>query len=76
MQDPVCGMNVSEAEAQHHINQNGQRYYFCSAHCEESFSAQPERYMKRRRKGFFARFLERLAKENKQTFGNNKPSCH
>lgn len=76
VKDLVCGMDVSETTSTHHIEHDGQTYYFCSEHCKKDFFKQPETYLNPRKKGIIARFLERLAKENKQTFGNNKPSCH
>lgn len=74
--DPVWTVDVSEPGAKHQITRNDKTYYFCSEHCQETFSSQPETDMTPRRKGIFTRFLERLAKENKQTFGNKKPNCH
>jgi len=74
--DLVCGMDVSETETTQRIKQNGVTYYFCSEQCKENFSDNPERYLHPRKKGVFTRFLERLAKENNQAFGNKKPSCH
>ena len=74
--DLVCGMDVSETEPKHQLNHNGETYYFCSARCKRVFANQPGIYLKPLKKGIFTRFLERLAKENKQTFGNTKPSCH
>ncbi|MDE2464091.1 MAG: YHS domain-containing protein, partial [Alphaproteobacteria bacterium] len=43
--DPVCGMQVEPARARHHITHDGQRYYFCSAHCQEKFSADPAKWL-------------------------------
>ena len=74
--DLVCGMDISETETKHHVKHNGETYYFCSARCKHAFVNQPGIYMAPRKKGMFNRFFERLAKENRQTFGNTKPSCH
>ncbi|MEP7763909.1 heavy metal translocating P-type ATPase [Sanguibacter sp. 25GB23B1] len=38
--DPVCGMTVDPATAEH----EGITYYFCSKHCAASFTADPARY--------------------------------
>lgn len=76
VKDLVCGMDVSETETKHHIEYDGQTYYFCSEHCKEDFFSKPGTYLNPKKKGIIAKFLERLAKENKQTFGNDKPSCH
>jgi Cu+-exporting ATPase len=43
--DPVCGMVVEPATAQHHSRHRGQTYYFCSSRCREKFEAEPERYL-------------------------------
>ncbi len=41
--DPVCGMNVDPKSAVRH--EHGRKtYYFCSAHCEQKFSAGPQKY--------------------------------
>ena len=42
--DPVCGMAVTP-EAEHHLEQAGKPYYFCSAKCQAKFSAEPEKYL-------------------------------
>jgi Cu+-exporting ATPase len=43
--DPVCGMSVDPATAQHHTEHQGLTYYFCSAGCKTRFEATPERYL-------------------------------
>jgi YHS domain-containing protein len=43
-QDPVCGMTVDEKFAKFQIGYAGKIYYFCSARCMESFTANPTRY--------------------------------
>ncbi len=42
--DPVCGMNVDPKSAVRHEH-GGTTYYFCSAHCEQKFRAEPQRYI-------------------------------
>ena len=42
--DPVCGMDVDE-KSQHHLELAGEQYYFCSQHCVEKFSADPDKYL-------------------------------
>ena len=44
LQDPVCGMNVSDA-SEHHAQFEGQDYYFCSDHCKQKFSQDPNTYL-------------------------------
>jgi len=42
--DPVCGMTVDPREALSHIHA-GASYYFCSQHCHDRFSADPEEFL-------------------------------
>jgi Cu+-exporting ATPase len=43
--DPVCGMDVTPAEAAGSHTHAGRTYFFCSAHCLERFRADPGRYL-------------------------------
>jgi uncharacterized membrane protein YraQ (UPF0718 family)/YHS domain-containing protein len=43
-QDPVCGMQVERQQAAATAEHDGQRYYFCSEHCRDGFTAEPQRY--------------------------------
>ncbi|MBC7636424.1 MAG: HAD-IC family P-type ATPase, partial [Acetobacteraceae bacterium] len=43
--DPVCGMRVSPATAQHSFTHGGQIYHFCSAKCQGKFAADPAAYL-------------------------------
>jgi len=43
--DPVCGMTVS-IDSQYHQQHDDIDYYFCSAHCQSKFSADPSQYIK------------------------------
>lgn len=43
--DPVCGMHVDVASAQHTAEHNGKTYYFCSRGCMLDFNDDPERYL-------------------------------
>jgi len=45
VKDPVCGMTVDPARAQHHADHAGRSYHFCSAGCRTKFVAAPERYL-------------------------------
>jgi Cu+-exporting ATPase len=42
--DPVCGMTISPATAAASREVGGTTYYFCSAHCANTFDADPDRY--------------------------------
>jgi len=43
--DPVCGMTVDVATAEHRSTVDGHTYYFCSAGCKKSFDQQPSKYL-------------------------------
>jgi P-type Cu+ transporter len=43
--DPVCGMTVAAAAAEHHARHGGADFYFCSAGCLAKFRANPARYL-------------------------------
>ncbi len=45
MRDPVCGMQVMPEAAHVSTTHAGEEYYFCSARCEEKFTAAPEDYL-------------------------------
>lgn len=49
--DPVCGMSVSPATAAQSREVAGVTYYFCSAHCANTFDADPDRYATSARDG-------------------------
>ncbi|MDP2005963.1 MAG: heavy metal translocating P-type ATPase [Rubrivivax sp.] len=44
LQDPVCGMPVTEASA-HKAEHAGRRYWFCSAGCRTKFVTNPQKYL-------------------------------
>ncbi|HET6521332.1 MAG TPA: heavy metal translocating P-type ATPase [Geminicoccaceae bacterium] len=43
--DPVCGMTVDPATAEHRREHAGETYHFCSAGCARKFEADPDRYL-------------------------------
>lgn len=45
VKDPVCGMTVDPATAQHRAHLRGETYYFCSEGCQKKFMADPDRYL-------------------------------
>ncbi|HZK72762.1 MAG TPA: permease [Clostridia bacterium] len=45
--DPVCGMSVEVANAEHHSVHDGQTYYFCSGGCKGRFDRDPDQYLGR-----------------------------
>lgn len=42
--DPVCGMQIEEADAAGTSEHQGERYHFCSTSCKQKFDESPERY--------------------------------
>jgi xanthine dehydrogenase accessory factor len=38
--DPVCGMEVAVSDASIQLERDGERYYFCSEGCRDSFAAE------------------------------------
>ena len=45
VRDPVCGMSVDPATAEHRFDHQGETYYFCSAGCRTKFAADPSGYL-------------------------------
>src|SRR5262249_48217655 len=45
--DPVCGMNVKTADAEHTHQYAGKTYYFCCSHCADKFKSNPQEYLNR-----------------------------
>ncbi len=45
IKDPVCGMSVDPASAQHRFDYKGATYYFCSAGCRTRFASAPGKYL-------------------------------
>jgi len=43
--DPVCGMTVDPATAQHRADYKGETYYFCAPGCRTKFVGNPEKYL-------------------------------
>ncbi len=43
--DPVCGMNVEEAEAAARRDYQGQTIFFCAVGCAETFDREPSKYV-------------------------------
>jgi Cu+-exporting ATPase len=43
--DPVCGMNVDPATAQHKSEYQGKTYSFCAPGCRRAFESDPQKYL-------------------------------
>ena len=46
--DPVCGMEIDSSRATVKKSVDGETYYFCSAHCRESFLMAPGAFLRAR----------------------------
>lgn len=46
--DPVCGMKLDEKQAVAKTEYQGDTYYFCSTHCQKTFSTAPQKYAAKR----------------------------
>ena len=76
--DPVCGMTVDPESTKLFSTHRGYKYYFCAQGCLKSFEADPEKYLNpkpAKKKGWFGRYLDRMAKINEKEFGSQGPSC-
>lgn len=74
--DPVCGMKLKEEETEHKFHLANKTVYFCSSKCKEKYAQISGIKTPAKKKGVFARFLEKLAKKNEQTYGGTPPKCH
>ncbi|WP_293812981.1 heavy metal translocating P-type ATPase [uncultured Bosea sp.] len=45
VKDPVCGMTIDPATAEHQAAHAGKTYFFCSAGCQNQFEADPAAYV-------------------------------
>jgi YHS domain-containing protein len=72
MIDPVCGMEVDPSTAATETCHEGMKVYFCAEGCRDAFLANPERYAKPKRKGFWQRYLARMEKAT----GGKPMKCH
>jgi len=76
--DPVCGMEVSPGKTNLVSFHGRHSYWFCAEACRRDFEADPDKYLKpkpAKKKGWFARYLERMAKTNEKEFGSTGPKC-
>ena len=77
--DPVCRMEVIPGLTRLATMYQGRGYWFCSEDCLSNFEMNPKKYLdakRAKRKGWFGRYLERMAKINKQEFGTAGHKCH
>lgn len=77
--DPVCSMGVDPGRTRLVAIYQGHSYWFCSEDCRKAFEMNPQKYLESRppkRKGWFGRCLDRMAKTNEEQFGSSGPKCH
>ncbi len=48
--DPVCKMEIEKDDASAETQYKGNKYYFCSEDCKESFEKTPEKYAEKGKK--------------------------
>ena len=77
--DPVCGMDVEHGRSKLVSVHKGHSYWFCAEACRSAFEADPKKYLEpkpAKKKGWFGRCLDRIAKTNEKEFGCAGPRCH
>lgn len=77
--DPVCGMKVETGKTNLVSVYKGRSYRFCAENCLRAFESNPDKYLERKpgkKKGWFGRYLERMAKINKEQLGCTGIKCH
>lgn len=77
--DPVCGMSVEPDQTNLVSVHEGCSYWFCAEACRDAFQANPRKYLESKpakKKGWFGRYLDRMAKVNEKEFGCADPKCH
>ncbi len=48
--DPVCKMEVEKEDAAAETLYRGNKYYFCSEDCKDSFEKEPDKYSEKKKK--------------------------
>lgn len=77
--DPVCGMEVEPGQTKLVSVYKGRSYWFCAEGCRRAFETDPEKYLESKpvkKKGWFGRYLDHMAKVNKKEFGCSGAKCH
>ncbi len=77
--DPVCGMKVDPGRTRLVAIYQRYSYWFCAEGCRKAFEANPRKHLEpkpAKPKGWWGRYLERVAKANKELFGDGRPQCH
>jgi YHS domain-containing protein len=77
--DPVCGMAVVPGKTKLVSVYKGQSFWFCAPVCRKDFEENPEKYLGSKsvkKKGWFRRYLDRMARANEKYFGTCGAKCH
>jgi len=69
-------MDVPEKGALHLLHFEHETVYFCSKTCKQTYAQRSGMEKPASKKGMLGRFLEKLAKDNKDSFGGTPPKCH
>ena len=73
---PMHPEDIQEKGARHILHFEHETFYFCLNQCKETYAHRSRTKRAAKKKGFFAKFLEKLAKDNNEIFGGTPPSCH
>lgn len=77
--DPVCGMEVVPGKTRLVSVYHGRSFWFCAPGCRKDFEENPEKYLDScpaKRKGWFRRYLDRMARANQKYLGAAGAKCH
>ena len=76
--DPVCGMEVVPGKTRLVSVYHGRSFWFCAPGCRKDFEEDPEKYLASgtpKPKGWFRRYLDRMARANEKQFGASGAKC-
>lgn len=71
---PICLMPVNTQGAEFTVAHGGRMHLFCAESCRQKFLA--ERCCEPTSKGWWGRYMDRLAQANEGEFGPSGPKCH
>jgi len=80
--DPICHMKVDPSKTDIVVTHQGRSYYFCSEACRKAFAKNTHKHLEPKLaklkgpKRWWDRYLERVAKANKEFLGGGPPRCH
>lgn len=71
---PVCQMPVDTTKCEFVAEQEGRPHFFCADSCRQKFLATS--CCQGKPKGWWGRYLDRMANANESSFGSSGPKCH